>query len=168
VLVTTKKSATYRYVGEVNCDWFDFEDLVRRARFAGDDERFELLLAAMSLIRGQPFGADPRYDAVGDEVTGAIRGALRRVALEVSKGLLKRERYEEAFEAASLGIVVDPDDVELHRQRLECCKGDESAIDDAWADTVRRLKKDAQQLRSLRDNLKGMARFVRKEQIAGS
>jgi two-component SAPR family response regulator len=66
VLDSKRRTAKYRYVGEIECDWVDFEELVRRARFAGDDEHLELLQAALALVRGQPFGGDARYDWADD------------------------------------------------------------------------------------------------------
>jgi hypothetical protein len=168
VLVSTKRSATYRYSGEIACDWADFEDFVRRARAASGDERLELLLAALSLVRGQPFGGDPRYDWAVEEFAIPMCGAIRRAAMEASEVLLGNKRNEEAARAVGIGILVDPDDFELHRQRLNCCAGDERAIEEAWADTARRLGNRAKPLRPLRDRLIGKVRFVREEEIAGS
>jgi hypothetical protein len=167
VLVTNRRSATYRFVGEVELDWADFEDLERRARFADADERLELLQAALSLVRGQPFGGDELY-GWASELIATMQGSIRRAAMEVSKTLAGEGRYEAAARAAGIGILADPLDFELHEQRLRCCDGDERAITEAWADTERCLGKRAAPLARLRTNLVGKIEFGRKERFAGS
>jgi hypothetical protein len=171
VLDSRRRTAKYRYVGEIECDWVDFEELVGRARFAGDDEHLELLQAALALVRGQPFGGDARYDWA-DDIARTMQGAVRRAATEVSTTLWERQREGAvpagaAREAATVGLLADPEDHSLHRLRLECCAGDIDAIDDAWADTSKRLGKRAVDLRPLRRRLIGMAAFVEREEMAG-
>jgi len=172
VLDSKRRTAKYRYVGEIECDWVDFEELVGRARFAGDDEHFELLQAALALVRGQPFGGDARYDWA-DDIARTMQGAVRRAATEVSTTLWEREREGDApegvaREVAAIGLLADPEDHSLHRLRLECSAGDIDAIDDAWADTAKRLGKRATDLRPLRRRLIGMAAFVEREELAGT
>jgi hypothetical protein len=172
VLDSKRRTAKYRYVGEIECDWADFEDLVGRARFASEDEQLELLQAALALVRGQPFGVDARYDWADGAARG-MQGAVRRAATEVATTLWGRERRGgvpegAAREAATVGLLADPEDHSLHRLRLECCAGDIDAIDDAWADTSKRLGKRATDLRQLRRKLIGMAAFAEREEMAGS
>jgi hypothetical protein len=172
VLESKRRTAKYRYVGEIECDWASFEDLVTRARFANDDEHIELLQAALALVRGQPFGGDARYDWA-DEIARGMQGAVRRVAAEVSTTLWERERQGGAPEgaarrAATIGLLADPEDHSLHRLRLERSAGDIDAIDDAWADTSKRLGNRAADLRQLRRRLIGMAAFAEREEMAGS
>jgi len=73
-----------------------------------------------------------------------------------------------AREVAAIGLLADPEDHSLHRLRLECCAGDIDAIDDAWADTSKRLGNRAADLRPLRRRLIGMAAFVEREEMAGT
>jgi hypothetical protein len=172
VLTSTRRSAKYRYVGEIECDWASFEDLVGRARFAGEDEQLRLLQEALGLVRGQPFGSDPLYDWA-DQTAREIQGAVRRGATKVATTLWESERQGEvpagaARAAAHVGLLADPVDHDLHRLRLECCAGDFGAIEDAWADTSKRLGGGTAGLRPLYRKLIGMAAFMESEKITGS
>jgi hypothetical protein len=98
---------------------------------------------------------------------------VRRAATKVSTTLWARERQGDlpegaTREAAAIGLLADPEDHSLHRLRLECCAGDIDAINDAWADTSKRLGKRATDLRQLRRKLIGMAAFVERGEMAGS
>jgi hypothetical protein len=171
VLTSTRRSAKYRYVGEIECDWASFEDLVARARFAGDDEQLVLLQEALGLVRGQPFGRDPQYDWA-DQTAREMQGAVRQAATKVATTLWEPERQGEvpagaARGAAHVGLLADPVDHDLHRLRLECCAGDFGAIEDAWADTSKRIGDGVAGLRPLYRKLIGMAAFMEGEKIAG-
>ena len=65
MLVSSGKS-TYRYVGELDCDWSRFCELSSLAEAAqSDDERFGLLTSALKLVRGKPFEGVPVALPVG-------------------------------------------------------------------------------------------------------
>jgi hypothetical protein len=171
VLKSKRRTAKYRYVGEIECDWASFEDLVTRARFASDDEHIELLQAALALVSGRPFGATPVMTGPPSRTGDAGGCASRRRG--VSTTPWERERQGDAPEgaarrAAAIGLLADPEDHSLHRLRLECSAGDIDAIDDAWADTSKRLKGRAADLGPLRRKLIDMAAFVDAEKMAGS
>jgi hypothetical protein len=101
-----------------------------------------------------------------------MQGAVRQAATKVATTLWEPERQGEvpagaARGAAHVGLLADPVDHDLHRLRLECCAGDFGAIEDAWADTSKRIGDGVAGLRPLYRKLIGMAAFMEGEKIAG-
>lgn len=133
------KSGTvgYRFDGTVTCDWVSFRNLATMAS-SDETDRIAHLREALGLVRGYPFqaAAKNRYQWAYDRgYVEEIVTAVENAAVELCRLLLERDRGDEAYEAAQLGLRAARQSYRLHASRLRAARLDPGRLQRAFEDT---------------------------------
>jgi hypothetical protein len=99
----------------VDLDVADFHRLVARSRVVGDDEAYDLYVAALRLVHGEPLASVLKgFEWFTFE---GHRAQLQRdgewVARSLHAAALERDDVETAFWALRQGLLLDPDSPDL-------------------------------------------------------
>jgi hypothetical protein len=104
----------YALLGSVRCDWDEFRELARRGLGRGDG--VEDLLAALELVRGQPFSGAGSHSYVWAEfIKQEMISAIVDVAHAVAVRLTERGDPAGARAAIARGLGVEPGSELLYR-----------------------------------------------------
>ncbi len=134
----------YRLSAAVGCDYERFVQHTQRAKHSGDEETISELVAALELVRGQPFSDTPGeyhwayMEALVSSATAeAADAAHRLVELCLQTGDLDRARW-----AARQGLLASPANEQLYRDRMLIADllGNPAGVDEVWKELCRALE----------------------------
>jgi hypothetical protein len=156
MLPDAASSDGYLISGGVPTDWGTFLQLVLQAKDAGPGDATQLLIQALSLVRGVPFAGSnsDMFEWVASEHhLAAMEVAITECAHTLSSRRLRTGDPEGAAEALRIGLLAVPDSYVLHADTVRSTRagGDPAALRRAWRSARSAL--GAEGVEALRDEL---------------